>query len=683
MRNGLAALVLLTGLLASAHADYYRFMYVPGAVRVEKDKEGQPGFMGGVRPGFPMPMPQPGQPGFQMGGNFQGVPPGMMGGGMMGGVRPGFPGPMGKPGEVKEYDEDDEIDLTQARIVIIEAKKTLMPGPKSWGKRMIEHKWGKTALHKADDIAFKRLAEKSRPIPTVLERYDARKKELAKEKKVDAEKILETAEFCLTHGLYDKFAKEMDDFVDANGKHPVAVAYKKTRDGLKKPMSKGDAGQAWKDRLTTTFKLTTTPHYAALYNAREADPLDVRARLKRLEENYNAFFYWFALKGIAPTLPETRQVVIFADKTEDFFNLHQAFDGPPLLGDGFLARRENVAIFSMTSLDEAYDLLAKSSNQMWTVEKWSKDDLLMGRFKGGEKPDDSAYAQEVALLLKAMQDECELQAVTYVGSQQLAGAIGLLPGTVSAPLWLQHGIGSFFETPKGAYWSGTAAPHWKYLINFRNWRDDKKLEAPEEVLYKIVTDEYFVEARRLNSPAAWEKANTMAWALTYYLAQNQNTREGFFRYIQELANLPRDMELDRRTCLVCFIRAFGLASDEDLVKGDLNAARTGMKKMAKEWYYEYISGIPIEMPDAIKLSKKIEQQRVTRAVELEAEKKRLNAPGGFPPGGVNPGGPGGPGGIMPPPGGGPNPPRFGPGGPAVGPGGVRQPGGVRRPPASE
>ena len=101
-----------------------------------------------------------------------------------------------------------------------------------------------------------------------------------------------------------------------------------------------------------------------------------------------------------------------------------------MLGDGFLARRENIAIFSMTSLDEAYDLLAKSSNPLWTVEKWSKDDLLMGRFKGGEKPTDSAYHQEIALLLRAMQDECELQAVTSIGSEQLVGATGLLPGTV-------------------------------------------------------------------------------------------------------------------------------------------------------------------------------------------------------------------------------------------------------------
>ena len=197
-------------------------------------------------------------------------------------------------------------------------------------ERTIEHRYGRTALHKADDITFKRLVDKNLPIPTVLQRYEFRKSQMAKEKKApDAERILETAEFCLTRGLYDKFVKEMDDLVELNAKHPSAIAFKKIKEGLKKPISKPDSSQAWKDRLTCTFKLTTTPHYPALYNPREADPLAVLAPLNARGE-LPRFFYWFALKGITPpTLPDQRQVVILADKPEDFFNLHQAFDGPP------------------------------------------------------------------------------------------------------------------------------------------------------------------------------------------------------------------------------------------------------------------------------------------------------------------------------------------------------------------
>lgn len=667
MRNALALTVLLGGILASAHGDYYRFMYMPGATKADKEnKEGQPGAMAGGRPGFPNPGMvgvRPGQPGFQQGGQA-GFPqpgqPGFQQGGVPGAMVGGRPNPMGKPGENKTYDEDDELDLTQARFVMLEVKKTYGPSQKNWGKPMIEHKWGRTALHKADDIAFRRLAEKNRPIPTVLDKYEARKKAQAqgKDKKAaaDPEKILDNADYCLTHGLYDKFAKEMDELVEVNAKHPIAAAYKKTKDALKRPISKSDAAQSWKDRLTGTFKLTTSSHYAALYNSRDTEPADVRVRLKRLEDNYHAFFYWFAFKGIVLTPPDHRLVVLFVDKPEDFFNIHQAFEGPVLNGDGFLARRENLAIFSMTPLDEAYDMLAKASNQMWTLEKWSKDDLLAGKFRGGQNPDDSAYAQEVALLLKAMADECEVQAVTSIGSQQLMGAVGLLPGNVAAPQWLQSGIASFFETPKSAYWGGTGAPHWKYFVNFRTWRD-KRLEPFDEVFQKTITDQYFVDARKSNDPAAWEKAHTMAWALTYYLAQNQNTRDGFFRYLQELQKLPRDMDVDRMAYKICFARAFGIISAADESKIDEVEINRAMKKIAHDWYYEYMNTVQIDMEDVWKLAKKVEDQRVARAAEAEAERKK-NA--SLPPGTVAPG-------MQQPPGPGPGPNKF------VNPGGVRQP----------
>jgi hypothetical protein len=276
------------------------------------------------------------------------------------------------------------------------------------------------------------------------------------------------------------------------------------------------------------------------------------------------------------------------------------------------------------------------------------------------KPDDSAHAQEVALLLKAMQDECELHAVTRVGSQQIAGALGLLPGRVAVPQWLQSGMGSFFETPRGAYRPGTASPHWKYFINFRNWRDEKKLEKPDEVLFNIITDKYFTDARQSNDPAAWEKAHTMAWALTYFLAQDPNMREGFLRYLDELAQLPRDMDLDGSAYMLCFLRAFNLGGSK-LSGLDDAAITAAMKKVSKDWYYEYMSRLQLDITDAWTLSKKIESQRAARLAELEAERKRNAA---LPPG-VGPGGEaGGPGAPPGGPGAGPGPGAPpGPGGP--------------------
>jgi hypothetical protein len=417
----------------------------------------------------------------------------------------------------------------------------------------------------------------------------------------------------------------MDEFVDLSPKHPSAVAYKKVRESVKKAPTKPDRATAWKDRLTGNFKIRTTTHYAALYNSRDGE-VDVENRLARLEQSFKNFFYWFAFKGIALTPPDQKLVVIFVDKPEEYAALYQAFDAPLLSGDGFLARRENIGIYCMTPVDEAYDMLAKSSAQAWTVEKWNKTDLLLGRFKAGETPAESAYHQEVALLLKAMQDEGELQAVTNVGAQQLLGSLGMVPGSVSVPLWLQSGLGSFFETPKGYYWPGVGAPHWRYLVNFRNWRDDKKLEKPEDVVLNTITDQYFVMARQTANPleraALLEKAHTMSWALTYYLLDDQNMREGFFKYLEELAKLPRDMEVNRESYLVCFVRAFGLLKETDPSRIDLPTLRDAIKKPSHEWYYRYMSTKQLEIADVWTVSKKTEDQKAAKLVEAaEAAKK--------------------------------------------------------------
>jgi hypothetical protein len=693
MRTGSLALVLLLGGAITAHADYYRFIYIPYATP-EKEKEKEPGAGAlGMRPGFPG---QPGaanigmqpgaanigmQPGMRPGMQFQGMQfQGMQfaGMGMQQGMMPGMmPGmrPKPKPGEQAppEPDEDDEVDLSLVRHVVVEVKnKKAVP---RYPKLMIETKYGWTTLHKADAVSFKKLlsdpdrAGRRSVIPTTAKRYEARKKDLVNEKKTaDPEKILETAELCLSWGLYDKFPKEMEDLVEKAPKHPSSIAYKKMLDALKKAPTKPDASAYWKDRLSGNFRVTTTTHYACLYSSREET--EVTRRLKRFEDNFRAFYYWFALKGIALPALDQRQVVIFVgdmDKPEEFDRLCKVFGATVLDGDGFLARRENVGIFSMTPKDEFYDLLSKSSNLMWTQEKWNKVDLLAGRFKAGEKVDDSAYAQEIALLLKGMEDECELAAITKVGSQQLCTALGLVPRAVSIPMWLNSGLGSLFETPKGAYWPGTGGAHWKYHVNFISWRDNTQTrEKPEDILINTITDQYFLNAQRTNDPATWEKAQTMSWALTYFLIQDQNNRDNFFKYLHELSQLPRDMQISTDTHLLLFVRAFGLVTEPDVSKIDMATVRKGVKDFARNWYMKYMSTVQLDMPDVWALWKKTEAQKAAKLVAAEADAKKMpgmpgipGAPGvgpAMPP--VRPGN-----GAMPPPGVAPMPP--GPRRPAV------------------
>jgi hypothetical protein len=599
----LGALVLLYGVVSLVRADYYRFIYVPG----------QPGFA-------------PGQTGFQPGVQPGGLPPG---------VRPPFGPGMGKnkdkDKDANPFDVDDQMDLTAARLVVIEVYRHKPFN----GLVMIRHKYGMTGLNQAGDIKFKRLIEGRKLVPTVFERYALKEKELKSEKQEkNAEKRFEMAEYALTHGLYintydsklpkdaDKFRTEMDNFVEANSRHPAAVAYKKVLAGFSKTPTK-DPSSAWKDKLPGGFKVLTipeAPHYAVLHNVKDAEPIEVHQRLKRLETNYQGFFYYFATKGIALPQPDQKMVVVCVDQSADFQALHKVFGSPIITADGFIARRENLAVTSLTSLDEHYNQLAESTGQLWKNGGWNKENLLKGIVKVGEQPQDVAYAQECALLLRAMQDEDDLMTCTNLGSRQLAAATGMLAPAVASPYWVQFGLGSFFETPKGAYWPGTSAPHWRYLPIFLN-RRASKLEKPEEALVATITDRYFREAQAANDSVAWDKANTMAWALTYFLLQDQNQRERYFNFLQDLGSSPRDMDLTDEVYLRCFARAFNLMDRRDPNQIDQRA----VEKFSREWYYNHMSTVQIDTTDLWTVTQKIDKQRIAKGA-VDAEAKRN--PGG-------------------------------------------------------
>src|SRR5206468_8654001 len=114
--------------------------------------------------------------------------------------------------------------------------------------------------------------------------------------------------------------------------------------------------------------------------------------------------------------------------------------------------------------------------------------------------------QVKTLLLQALESESELEAVSHDGTLQLASATGSIPRAVSAPEWVQFGVGSFFETPKQAWWQGTGAPSQLYLKKFKTWQSKKTLDTPAETaLKKVVTDEYFREARKINQDARSEE----------------------------------------------------------------------------------------------------------------------------------------------------------------------------------
>src|SRR5207302_8746015 len=105
-------------------------------------------------------------------------------------------------------------------------------------------------------------------------------------------------------------------------------------------------------------------------------------------------------------------------------------------------------------------------------------------------------AQTYSLLLRAMEEDQEQASVSHSATRQILVGAGLLPGSVDLPQWVQSGMGSFMQTPYGSPWRGYGAPHWSYLLSFRELKKDKKLAAPYELLKGVVGDNYFAEGNK-------------------------------------------------------------------------------------------------------------------------------------------------------------------------------------------
>jgi hypothetical protein len=328
-----------------------------------------------------------------------------------------------------------------------------------------------------------------------------------------------------------------------------------------------------------------------LYNSPDNEPAEVGEYIKCLEDNYRGFYYWFALKGKALPVPDRRLVAVLVNRPDEFRSWRHVFDESPLGSDGFYARRENVAVFSSERLDEAYDLLTKVTNPLWQ-SGWNREELLEAKGHPGAQPDEVVHNQILALLLKGMEEESALASVSHDGSRQLAVATGLLPRNVEVPEWVPFGLASFFETPKGAFWPGLGAPHWTYMIKFRLWKDKKVLDPAHDAIQKVITNAYFREAHGDTNKPALLKAQTMSWALTFFLMNRR--LDQLMQFYRELDQLPRDLDLDDHNLLLAFGRAFDLLDPTNANRID------GLKldKLADEWY-SYIENTPIESSEAL------------------------------------------------------------------------------------
>jgi len=580
----------------------------------------------------------------QQPGGFQGGQPG---GGFRGGMQPGgFQG--GQPGGGRfgmnpfggmnplnlfgnqNLEEPDDEDATLKVSAVVEVqkwseltiRKSLAQRPDQF--KRFQHAWGKTALYDTGDISFKVFTIPPREKAYKDKRGALLGKEGSKETEKNPNNYLDLAKWALSNGKVDEFPKIMDELAKVDPDNTIVATFKKVKAEMDRKITKDDAAAYYWQNKLGNYKLKVDseyPHYVLLHSpstSGSADSPDVASRMKRLEENYRAFYYWFVLKGKVQSVPDYRLVAILVNKPEEYQENHKSFDNIPTADDGFYARRENLAFFSATPLDEGYEALDKSMSNLWK-EGWTRKDLLDGKTKSPPNTDSVTIVrnQVMTLLLQALESESELAAVSHEGTMQLLSVTGAIPRTVSTPEWVRFGTASFFETPKTSWWQGTGAPSQLYLKKFKKWEETKKLDnPPETALKKVITDEYFQEAQKLNLDAAWTKARTMTWALTYYLAETHF--DELLAYYQELAALPRDMDFDGEILMGCFARAFKIADPANPNQPKADA----LHRLGMDWY-RHMAEVRLENKEAqveaddFRNSKKSGAKKNTKAKESE------------------------------------------------------------------
>src|SRR5262249_12081226 len=145
-------------------------------------------------------------------------------------------------------------------------------------------------------------------------------------------------------------------------------------------------------------------HYALLHKLKGSKS-EAASRLKRLEANYRAFYYWFALQGKVLPVPDQRLIAVLVTQADEYKRHQQIFDTRPTVPDGFLARRDNLAIFSLERTDLASQAMDKNTKALWRDLRTDPEASLKDwpKTNEGRKLDLAAGAevQTLALLERA------------------------------------------------------------------------------------------------------------------------------------------------------------------------------------------------------------------------------------------------------------------------------------------
>jgi hypothetical protein len=617
MRRCLLAALVLLGAAGLAQAEYILIVVNLNA-RPEAGQgttPGMPGAAGGMGMiGGPGGFGPPGSAGAAGGiaGAAGGISPPPAGAAGMGGPRGGggvyggmggMGGAFGGMGGVAAQTDPEEFDDLVVAVLEVQPRTANYIKKFAAGQPIsVSHRFGGQIHLYPKNNSYEVIfleATKGKPLATVRTRFDTRFKDLFQGKeKPDTERVIrDVALWALEHGLTDKCAETMDRLAETDKTHPAVKAYLEVKAALARPLAGGNVAEQWKERLPGAYKVSQTDkHHYALISVLD----NPTTYLDRLERGLRNYYYWWALRGVALPVPRERQVAVLAEHSEnnaDFELLRKRLTASPTLADSFAARREGLSVFSTKRRDAVYDKLTKATKPWWDAA-WDRNALLLPGNRGiprehRNQPQYVDAARTWALLLKALEFEWEQTSSSHEVSRQLLFSSGLLPRNVNAPEWIQFGMGSFFETSLQSPWPtvGGTNPYWQ--PRFKDFDKKKMYEAtPYETLVKVVTDGYFrqkvkaedkadekPDQKELRQKKAEEqqlrKARAASWALTYYLASPKSgLLPGLRRYFDELGRQPRDMELDEKTLLACFQKAFAGRDLKDLANSWINFLRT-------------------------------------------------------------------------------------------------------------
>jgi Protein of unknown function (DUF1570) len=470
---------------------------------------------------------------------------------------------------------------------------------------------------------------------------------------------LDVARLCLARGRVKEFHEVMQEAEKIDPKDDHVKQYLRVKKVLQNPFKDEDPAQL--DLLTALRAKDYKPfnskggHYRIYAKIPERDTqtaVVINRRLALMEETMETFYYWFALREEPELLkrplklPRYRLNAIVTVSSEEFQFKYAEWGQPPMVGDGFTPRRENVMVLSAKSrlhdpLFSEYDALitAKIEEANKKLKEkvnlsFTREDLLSGKLSDAKKYPAAvtamaniAVAQAAVLLAKTLESEAERHTVTHETIRQLLIASEMFPRHVQVPDWVIEGLAAFFETPPDAVYPTIGATSWTNLISFKYF--DKagqlvRLENPKvteaDVLNNVVTDAYFIDARQQSKKAhdspgaqksardAWELARCSSWGLIYYLSEKKKLHY-LLNYADELDKLPRDLDLNYAVLQTTFGKAFKMADPRD--PRQLDGDR--MKTEASRWF-DMIRAANMDGAnrEILKIQANYEQKRATQ-----------------------------------------------------------------------